>query len=73
MYVTNSFANAIGLYITSGQTVDGALIAGLDDPRGIAIVSGVSSVPVSEPSTLALLAVGLAQLGWGVRRRKRAS
>ena len=44
----------IGEYTTSGATVNPALISGLADPEGIAVVS-----TVPEPSSLTLTLVGL--------------
>jgi hypothetical protein len=66
LFVTNEGAETIGEYTTSGATVNPALISGLRGPAGIAIAS-VSPVP--EPGTLALLAVGLAGLGFCRCRR----
>ena len=48
-------------YTTSGATVNASLISGLNGPAGIAILT-------PEPSTIALLGLGLAALGLWVQR-----
>jgi hypothetical protein len=56
LYVVNNGTNSIGKYdATTGAAINLGLITGLDDPRGIAVVP--------EPSTLALLVLGLAVVG----------
>ena len=55
IFVTNSTStNTIGEYTTPGATVNPALISGLDQPRGIAIVPTVAP----EPSSFLLLVFG---------------
>jgi DNA-binding beta-propeller fold protein YncE len=55
LYVVNNGTNSIGEYnAATGATINAALITGLSDPQGIAVVP--------EPATLALAAFGLAGL-----------
>jgi hypothetical protein len=54
LFVANWGNNTIGEYTTSGSAVNASLITGLDKPYGIAVV------PVPEPGTTGLLAVGVA-------------
>ena len=63
LYVVNNGTNSIGEYdATTGATINTALISGLNDPQGIAIVP--------EPATLTLVATGTLGL-LGFRRRVR--
>jgi hypothetical protein len=65
LFVTNGFGNTIGEYTTSGATVNASLISGLNAPTGIAIIS-----TVPEPSSLPLLALAVAGIGFcGLRKR----
>jgi non-heme chloroperoxidase len=57
----------IGEYTTSGATVNASLISGLNAPTGIAMIS-----TVPEPSSLTLLALAPAGIGF-CGQRKRAS
>jgi hypothetical protein len=56
LFVSNTGDGTVGEYTTSGATVDANLISGLSDPYGIAIS------PAPEPSTSALVALGVATL-----------
>jgi hypothetical protein len=56
LFVANYYGGTIGEYTTSGATVNGSLISGLNQPTGIAVVS--ASVPdVSSTWTLLLLGI----------------
>ena len=54
IFVTNPGVGTIGEYTTAGDTVNPALISGLSDPSGIAVVT-----TVPEPSSLRLTLFGL--------------
>ena len=56
IFVTNVFGGTIGEYTTSGATVNVALVSGLHEPFGNAVVS--ASVPDAS-STWTLLLLGL--------------
>ena len=58
----NNGNDTIGEYTTSGATVNAALVSGLDNPYGIAVV-------VPEPTTLVL--AGLSGLSLLLFRRQR--
>jgi len=56
LFVTDFFGNTIGEYTTSGETVNPALISGLNNATAVAVVS--ASVPEAS-STWAVLLLGL--------------
>jgi hypothetical protein len=58
IFVTNALNSTIGEYTTSGATVNASLISGLSSPVDIAIAPTATTVP--EPSSFALLGLGLA-------------
>jgi len=62
IFAVNSLST-IGEYGLDGSTINASLISGLNGPIGIAVE------PVPEPSTLALMGLGLTGL-LAVRRRK---
>jgi DNA-binding beta-propeller fold protein YncE len=65
LFVVNQGGNTIGAYTTAGATVNASLISGLNAPTGIAIIS-----TVPEPSSLPLLALAVAGIGFcGLRKR----
>jgi len=64
LFVANFGSNTVGEYTTSGATVNASLITGLNSPEGIAVVAATP-----EPSSLTLL--GLAIAGLGFRRLRR--
>jgi hypothetical protein len=71
LFVTNFNTGTIGEYTTAGATVNAALVTELGD-IGPTYLAVTTSPPIPEPSTWAMMLLGLAALGLAGYRRARA-